>query len=339
MASASQMKDPLLVGKAIRAQLEHEIPKDLPLERDFREGTDYTITDHVNQLHEQLCPDPRTLQLFTGLVKHLHAFCRDTRPSHDEWVRTVEFLTRAGKESTDFKNEFVLLSDCLGISALLDELNHPKPPGCTDSCEEGPFLTKDAPEKPSGSSIASPDTIGEPLFFKATIKNTKGEGIKGAKAEVWQADGDGIYDVQYPGREAANDRARIVAEPSGDFCYRGKLPTAYGIPDDGPVGDMLRALGRHPHRSSHIHFMLTAPGYDDLTSALYPSHSPFLGTDPVFATKKSLVCQLTEERDPAKWAEMGFKDGEVSTGRVWVWTYNFVLPTIEEVEELKRKFQ
>ncbi|KLO18394.1 aromatic compound dioxygenase [Schizopora paradoxa] len=336
MASIQQMKNPLLVGKAIRAQLENEIPQDLPLDKDFKEGTGYTITDHVNGLHTALCKDPRTLELYTSLVNHLHAFARETKPTHAEWTKAVEFLTRAGKESTEFKNEFVLLSDCLGFSALIDEINHPKPPGCTDSCEPGPFFTSDAPEVPSGSSLAKDYTTGEPMFFSATVKDTKGQGIQGVKAEMWQADGDGVYDVQYPDREEPNDRGRIVADPSGNFSYRGILPTAYPIPDDGPIGDVLKALGRHPHRSSHLHFTITAPGYDDLTTALYPSHSPFLGTDPVFATKKSLVTDLREEHDPQKWVQMGFSEGQVKNGRVWVWTYDFVLPTVEEVEALKK---
>ncbi|KAH8119382.1 aromatic compound dioxygenase [Phellopilus nigrolimitatus] len=339
MSSVQSMNNPLLVGKAIRAQLEHEIPKDLPLDKDFREGTDYTITDHVNTLHNELCADPRTLELFTVLIKHLHAFAREAKPTHSEWSRAVEFLTKAGKESTDFKNEFVLLSDCLGFSALLDEINHPKPPGCTDGCEPGPFFTNDAPEKQSGCSIAAEGTTGEPMFFEATVKNRRGEGIRGVKAEIWQADGDGIYDVQYPDRNEANDRARIVAEPDGKFCYRGILPTAYPIPSSGPIGDVLRALGRHPHRSAHIHFTITAPGYDDLTTALYPAHSPFLGTDPVFATKKSLVTRVFEEHDAKTWEGMGFRAEDVKGGRVWVWKYNFVLPTMDEVEKLKAEFE
>ncbi|KAH9942311.1 aromatic compound dioxygenase [Epithele typhae] len=337
MASEQQMKNPLLVGRAIRAQLEKEIPTDLPLERDFREETDYTITDHVQGLHQSLCKDPRSLELITSLVSHLHAFARETQLTHDEWLRAVTFLTRAGKESTEYKNEFVLLSDCLGFSALVDEVNHPKPPGCTDGCEEGPFWTKDAPTVPSGSSLAKKGTTGESMYFAGTIKNLQGEVVKGATAtSQWQADGDGLYDVQYPNREEANDRGTIVANPDGTFNYRGILPTAYPIPGDGPIGDLLHALGRHPHRASHIHFNVKAPGYDELTSALYPSHSPFLGTDPVFATKKSLICQLVEEQDPRRWAAMGFADGEVQSGRVWVWKYDFVLPTLGQVEELKK---
>ncbi|GJJ13846.1 hypothetical protein Clacol_008103 [Clathrus columnatus] len=339
MASEAQMKNPLFVGKAIRAQLEHEIPQDLPLERDFREGTDYTITDHVLDLHERLTPDVRTKEVFRSLITHLHAFARETNLTHAEWANAIQLLTRAGKESTPNKNEFVLLSDCMGLSALVDELEHPKPPGCTDSCEEGPFFTTDAPEVPSGSDISGPNTIGERMFFQATIKNTKGEGIPGAKADVWQADGEGMYDVQYPNRNdgVADDRATIIAESNGQFCYRGRLPVAYPIPNDGPIGDVLRALGRHPHRSSHLHFLITAPGYDSLTTAVYPSHSPFLGTDPVFATKKSLICDLEEVKDEAEWRKMGFKEGDVPNRRVWVWKFNFVLPSVEEVENLKKQ--
>ncbi|EPQ50591.1 aromatic compound dioxygenase, partial [Gloeophyllum trabeum ATCC 11539] len=335
MATEEQMKNPLLVGKAIRAQLEEEIPVDLPLDRDFREGSEYTITDHMQDLHTKLVKDPRTLELFSSMITHLHAFAREVRPTHDEWEKTITFLTRCGKESTEFKNEFICLSDVLGMSALIDELNHPKPLGCTDSCEEGPFWYTDMPELPSGCSIASSDTTGESMFFEATIKDTKGQPVKGAKVDLWQADGDGIYDVQEPEREEPNDRGRIIAEEDGSFCYRGVLPTAYPIPSDGPVGDLLRLLGRHPHRSSHIHFHLRAPGFDPLTTALYPSHSPFLGTDPVFATKKSLICDVYPESDPSRWAEMGFRDDEVRNGRVWVWKFNFVLATIDEVNALK----
>jgi len=337
MASEKQMKDPLRVGVAIRAQLEREIPRDLPLEKDFREGSDYTITHHVNELHRSLVKDPRSLKLVSALVNHLHTFARETLLTHDEWTKVVEFLTRAGKESTDYKNEFILLSDILGFSALIDELNHPKPPTCTDSCEPGPFYYPGAPEFPSGCSLAKDGTTGEPMYFSATIKNIRGQPIKGAKVDVWQADGDGIYDVQYPDSKEVNDRGKILARDDGTVSYRGILPTAYPIPSDGPGGDLLRALGRHPHRASHIHFLLTAPGYDDLTTALYPSHSPFLGTDPVFATKMSLICPVYAERDPKKWKEMGFKEGEVTGGQVWVWTFGFVLATKEEVEEFKRK--
>ncbi|EJD54455.1 aromatic compound dioxygenase [Auricularia subglabra TFB-10046 SS5] len=339
MASASQMKDPLLVGKAIRAQLEHEIPRDLPLEKDFGELEGYTITDHVQELHNTLSVNPRTTFIFNNLVKHLHAFARETMLTHDEWLTAIKALTRAGKESTEHVNEFILLSDCLGLSVLLDELNHPKPKGCTAGCEEGPFLTKDAPELPSGSTISHPDTKGEKMYFSATIKNTKGEGIPGAKVEVWQANGEGVYDVQYDVREFPDDRARIVAEPDGSFNYRAVLPTAYPIPNAGVTGDFLSSLGRHAHRASHIHFLLTAPGYDTLTSALYPSHSPFLGTDPVFATKKSLICNLKQDTDPISWKKLGFKEGEVGNGRVWLWHYDFVLPTLEEVAEIRRGFE
>ncbi|EIM87807.1 aromatic compound dioxygenase [Stereum hirsutum FP-91666 SS1] len=292
----------------------------------------------VNSLHQTLTSSPRNLEIFTSLVNHLHAFARETQLTHAEWDKAIKFLTRTGKESTEFKNEFVLLSDCLGFSVLVDELEHPRPEGCTLSCEPGPFWTTDAPLVPSGSLLAKPSTEGEPLFFSATVKNTKGEPIEGVIAEVWQADGEGAYDVQDPNRDGADDRGRIIAQKDGYFCYKAVLPTAYPIPGDGPTGDLLRALGRHPHRASHLHFTITAPGYDSLTTALYPSHSPFLGTDPVFATKKSLICDLSEERDAKKWAELGWEAGEEKVQeRVWKWNYGFVLASEEEVKELKAK--
>lgn len=138
--------------------------------------------------------------------------------------------------------------------------------GCTDSCEEGPFWTADAPIYKSGCDLARPNTAGDRMFFSGVVKNTKGEGIKDAKCEVWQADGDGKYDVQYPdrqvGEEYANDRGIILAQPDGSLNYRGILPTAYGIPTNHAAGELLRAMGRHPHRASHLHFIVSAPGYD-----------------------------------------------------------------------------
>ncbi|KZT60312.1 aromatic compound dioxygenase [Calocera cornea HHB12733] len=316
MASIDVMRDPTKSGKAIRAQLRETIP-------------------HVITLLDELCKNSRTLEVFTSLVKHLHAFARETKLSHDEWRLAIEMLTRAGKESTDFKNEFILLSDTLGLSVLLDEVAHPRPDGATESCEEGPFFTVDAPELPSGTSLVKDGTLGEAMYFESTVKNLQGEPIKGAKLEVWQADGDGLYDVQYPDRQEANNRARILATDDGIATFHGVMPTAYPIPSDGPVGDMLRATGRHPHRASHLHFHITAPGYDTLTTALYPDFSPFLGTDPVFATRKSLICPMGLSTDPKEWAELGFKEGDVRTGRVHIWKYNFVLASNAEVAALK----
>lgn len=207
----------------------------------------------VNSLHQSLTSSPRNLQIFTSLVNHLHAFARETQLTHAEWDKAIKFLTRTGKESTEFKNEFVLLSDCLGFSVLVDELEHPRPEGCTLSCEPGPFWTTDAPLVQSGSLLAKSSTEGEPLFFSATVKNTKGEGIEGVVAEVvrlffprfridcslirialfigvqWQADGEGAYDVQDPNRDGADDRGRIIAQKDGYFCYKAVLPTAYPI--------------------------------------------------------------------------------------------------------------
>ncbi|KZO96942.1 aromatic compound dioxygenase [Calocera viscosa TUFC12733] len=337
MASIDVMRDPTKSGKAIRAQLRETIPRDIALETDFKEGTKYTITEHVTTLLDELCKNPRTLAVFTSLVKHLHAFARETELSHDEWRLAIEMLTRAGKESTDFKNEFILLSDTLGLSVLLDEVAHPHPDGATESCEEGPFFTVDAPELPSGTSLVKDGTLGEALYFESTVKNLQGEPIKGAKLEIWQADGDGLYDVQYPDRQEANNRARIVATDDGVAIFHGVMPTAYPIPSDGPVGDMLRATGRHPHRASHLHFHITAPGYDTLTTALYPDFSPFLGTDPVFATRKSLICPMGLSTDPAEWAKLGLQEGDVRTGRVHIWKYGFVLASNEEVAALKAK--
>ncbi|KZT38643.1 aromatic compound dioxygenase [Sistotremastrum suecicum HHB10207 ss-3] len=294
----------------------------------------------IDELHETLCKNPRTLELIKGLTHALHGFARQTKLTHAEWAATIDFLTRAGKISTPARNEFVLLSDTLGLSVLIDELEHPKPEGCTEGCEPGPFFIAEPPIIKSGGSLSAPGTTGERMWFSGSVRDTEGSGIPDARVNVWQADGDGLYDVQYSDPNVANDRGCIPTEHDGTFNYRGILPTAYPIPSDGPVGDLLKMLGRHPHRSSHLHFHITAPGYDSLTSALYPSHSPFLGTDPVFATRKSLICELVEEKDPKKWKEMGFENSELQgVSRIWVWKFDFVLPTVKQVEDLKKSIQ
>lgn len=186
MADPARMRDPTYVGARIRQQTAQTIPPDLPLESDFREGTDYTITDHVRALHASLTSQksPRLAFIADRLVFHLHAFAREVGLTHAEWAEAVTLIGRAGKESTAGKDEVVLFSDCLGLSALVDELEHPRPAGCTESCEEGPFYTNVFPEVPSGVSISHPDTVGEPMVFEANIRNLRGEGIEGAKIEV-----------------------------------------------------------------------------------------------------------------------------------------------------------
>ncbi|KZV65246.1 aromatic compound dioxygenase [Peniophora sp. CONT] len=315
----------------------------IPLKLDFSESSNYTITDHVREVHAKFTTprSPRLAFVIDRLVTHLHAFAREVQLTQAEWTDAVGLIERAGKESTELVNEIVLLSDCLGLSWLVDEMDHPRPVGATEGSEEGPFYTKDFPEVPSGTSIAHADTAGQPLFFEATVKNLKGEGIPDAKVEVWQADGNGIYDLMYdePPANGADDRARIKAEPSGHLSYRGVLPVAYHVPDSGPSGAMLAALGRDTYRPSHLHFRIKAPGYDTLTTQLYPSNSAFLGTDPVFGTRKSLICDLEEVTDAAKWAEWGFDKEDVVKrgGRVWAWRYGFVLATVDEVKQEREK--
>jgi len=182
----SRFQDPTLVGARIRAQTAQSIPADLPLERDFGEGTPYTITDHVRALHSELTTplSPRLAHVMDRLVLHLHAFARDVGLTHEEWAAAVQLIGNAGRASTPGRDEVVLLSDCLGLSVLVDEMAHPRPKSATEGCEEGPFYTKEFPEVPSGSAIYHPDTVGQPLFFEATVHNTKGEPIQGAKAEV-----------------------------------------------------------------------------------------------------------------------------------------------------------
>jgi len=183
------------------------------------------------------------------------------------------------------------------------------------------------------------------MFFTGSVKDIHGRPIHGAVVNIWQSDGDGFYDVNSPTPSPTNNRGKIRTTSEGKIEYRGILPTAYPIPKEGPAGEFLKATGRHPHRAAHLHFHITAEGFDELTTALYPSHSPFLGTDPVFATRKSLICELREEKDITGWRKMGYPENEAldilnsPQARVWVWSYDFVLPTVEAVRQLKQEMQ
>ncbi|EJD39194.1 aromatic compound dioxygenase [Auricularia subglabra TFB-10046 SS5] len=273
-----------------------------------------------------------------AFVKHLHAFLREARPTPAEYGVAREFIRKLGQAPIENElDEILILAASFGVDEVLYRLQEARPEGCTKPTQEGPFyFTEGVPTLPSGSSIASPNTKGDKLFFQGSVKNLKGEPIKNALVDVWQADGDGMYDIQYgPQRD---DRARIVAKDDGTFTFRGVAPIAYAaFPENGPTYEALAALGRHSYRATHIHFRLEAPGYETLITQIFPSNSPVLGDDSVFATQPSLISHVKEDSDPASWADKGFKDGEVTGGRIWVWEYDFVLPTPEEMKEAKKK--
>lgn len=241
--------------------------------------------------------DERTRQISEALVRHLHDFVREVEPTQAEWGEAIEFLTRIGKLCDDKRQEFILLSDTLGVSMLVDAINHRLPGGATETTVLGPFFVQAAPEMALGSDI-SPGLPGEPLIVTGSVRGTDGRPLSGATVDVWHSDGDGYYDVQKAGEdEGLAMRARLRADGEGRFHFWTILPAAYPIPDDGPVGDMLKAQGRHPYRPAHVHFMIGASGCETLVTHVFVAGDAYLDSDVVFGVKDSLIRDF--ERRPA----------------------------------------
>ncbi len=259
----------------------------------MRNIDEHTITEAV--LHSIAnTPDPRLRQVMTSLVTHLHDFVREVRLTEDEWQAGIAFLTATGQKCTDTRQEFILLSDTLGISMLTIALNHAKPAGATEATVFGPFHTEDAPHVAQGADIAG-GAPGLPLFVHAVVRGPNGEPVADADVDVWQADEDGLYDVQRPELgHARRARAVLRTDAQGTLRFRSVLPPPYPIPVDGPVGQMLAATGRHPWRPAHVHFMIRAPGYQPLTTHIFRDGDPYLDSDVVFGVRSSLVGDYVE---------------------------------------------
>jgi maleylacetate reductase len=235
---------------------------------------------------------PRYREVIQSLVRHLHAFAREVRLTESEWQQGIDFLTRAGHITDDRRQEFILLSDVLGLSMLTVAINAPASAGATESTVVGPFFTDDAPEVPLGGDIAGA-AKGRPCYVSGTVRGTGGEPVPGARIEVWESDEDGFYDVQYPdGRTGGRGWLRSAAD--GDYRFWSVRPAPYPIPDDGPVGDLLTAAGRGPMRPAHLHFKVEAPGYRTLITHIFVAGDPYLDRDAVFGVKESLITDFTE---------------------------------------------
>ena len=243
------------------------------------------------------CDNPRLKEVLTALVTHLHDFAREVKLTEAEWMAGIQFLTRTGQMCDDRRQEFILLSDTLGLSMLTIALNHAKPPGCTEATVVGPFHTDDAPQVAQGADIAR-GAPGKPLDVDVTLRSPQGTPITDAEVDVWQADDDGKYDVQYAGLSERRARAVLRSDAHGRVRFATIVPTAYPVPTDGPVGQMLVATGRHPWRPAHLHFMIKAEGYDMLVTHLFREGDPYLDSDVVFGVRNSLIVQMPE--NPAK---------------------------------------
>ncbi|QCB97883.1 hydroxyquinol 1,2-dioxygenase [Arthrobacter sp. PAMC25564] len=235
--------------------------------------------------------DPRLKQIMQSLTRHLHNFVREVRLTEDEWNTGIEFLTAAGHITDDKRQEFILLSDVLGLSMQTIAINNQAYTGTAPATEAtvfGPFFVDDAPEIPIGGDIAG-GAAGQPCWVEGTITDTSGNPVPGARIEVWEADEDGFYDVQYTDARVAG-RAHLFADDNGNYAFWGLTPTPYPIPHDGPVGKMLEATRRSPVRASHLHFMVTAPGLRTLVTHIFVAGDPQIETgDSVFGVKNSLI--------------------------------------------------
>ncbi|GAB0117712.1 intradiol ring-cleavage dioxygenase [Acidisoma sp. 7E03] len=237
------------------------------------------------------CSDPRLREIMSVLVRHLHAAVRELRVTPEEWFAAIKFLTRTGQISNDRRQEFILLSDTLGVSMLVDAINNRKIEDVTPSTVLGPFYVEGAPHLAMGADIASHGR-GEPLFVSGIVADEVGRPLEGAELDVWQTSEDGFYDTQDETQPDMNLRGVFHTGSDGRFWFRSIVPASYPIPSDGPVGDMLKALGRHPMRPAHIHFILRARGYESLTTHIFIEGDPYLDSDAVFGVKDALIAPL-----------------------------------------------
>jgi protocatechuate 3,4-dioxygenase beta subunit len=236
--------------------------------------------------------DKRLQEIVESLTRHLHGFAREVRLTQEEWEAGIGFLTRVGHITDDRRQEFILLSDVLGLSMLTVGINAPAAGTATESTVFGPFFVEGAPEVPLGGDIAF-GAKGRPCWVSGHVRDVDGAPIGGARIEVWEADADGFYDVQYE-RKVTAGRGRLVAADDGGYRFWSVLPSAYGIPDDGPVGDLLAATSRGHMRPAHLHFKVDAPGYRTLITHIFVAGDENLGRDAVFGVKDSLIAEFPE---------------------------------------------
>ena len=246
----------------------------------------------------------RLKQVMTSFIKHMHSFVRDVKPSQDEWFKGIQFLTDTGHFSTGKRQEFILMSDTLGVSMLVDALNYKAGRGTTESTVLGPFHRQKAPRYPLGANIAKNKKDGRLCLVSGTIKDARGKPVAGAKLDIWQAGADGFYDSQKG--NAMNLRGIFRADSKGRFHFRCVRPEYYPVPHDGPVGRMLTATGRHPMRPPHLHFWITARGFKPLITHLFVKGGKYLDSDAVFGVKPELIIDFKKGKDGVASAHYDF---------------------------------
>ena len=249
--------------------------------------TEQKLVDAVLKKLES-AKDPRFKQVMTSLIRHLHAFVRETELTEAEWFAGIQFLTATGQKCDGKRQEYILLSDTLGVSMLVDAINHRKPGGATETTVLGPFYVPGAKNMPMWADIAQ-EAPGEPAYVFGRVVDVGGKPIAGATIDVWQTDGEGFYDVQRPGGNESYARGKFTTAVDGRYGFRTVKPVSYPVPTDGPVGKMLLGMGRHPYRPAHVHAIISAPGYEKVATHLFVKGDAYLDSDAVFGVKQSLV--------------------------------------------------
>ncbi len=241
--------------------------------------------------------EPRFREMMQAAVKHLHGFIKEVEPTVEEWGQAIQFLTATGQMCDDKRQEWVLASDTLGVSMLVDAINHRRPDGATENTVLGPFHVAKAPVRENGDTICL-DGKGAPCAVTGRVTDENGNPIAGAKIDVWQTNDDGFYDVQQPGVQPdMNMRGLFTSDADGRYDFITVKPLPYSIPTDGPVGRMLDAMGRHAMRPAHIHYIVDAPGYEQLVTHIFVKGDPYLESDAVFGVKESLIVEFEPDGD------------------------------------------
>jgi hydroxyquinol 1,2-dioxygenase len=256
----------------------------------MRNLNENNITDEVVRRMVDT-PNPRLKEIMNGLVRHLHAFARETKLTEEEWLASIEFLTRTGHACHGQRQEFILLSDTLGLSQLVVAQSHSRPSEVTEQTVFGPFHVPGAPKLPSHGGDIGKNAKGEPCLVTARVMSSTGAPLTNCMVDVWQADAAGFYDVQDPGWNPDSTSLRAIFETGADgrFSFWTIMPKSYPIPVDGPVGEMMRATKRHPMRPAHIHFMVKKSGYDALVTHVFVDGDEYLDSDAVFGVRSSCI--------------------------------------------------
>ncbi|MCW5749019.1 MAG: intradiol ring-cleavage dioxygenase [Alphaproteobacteria bacterium] len=262
----------------------------------MRNFTEQSITDAALGRITSEC-DPRLREVMTSFIRHLHEFVRETRITPEEWFKGIAFLTECGTFCDDKRQEFILLSDTLGVSMLVDAIANPSAPGVTESTVLGPFFRENPPIIANGGDLA-PGIAGKRVDIDCRVTSEDGAPIAGAQIDCWQSSPDGFYDSQMGDGSAHNLRGRLTSAKDGRFWFNTTLPAAYPVPHDGPVGALLRAMGRHPMRPGHLHFWVQAPGHRQVITHLFVKGDPYLESDAVFGVKDSLVADFGSQDGP-----------------------------------------